>query len=103
MVFRKFECFPHPNPYVQCGKRPLPRLLEIFPDAREQIIAFGVQNLATLAIEALHDFIVSTVIPRLASSLWQKDQEVAVAVAASTTAGEITQPVSTEQPTRSCQ
>ncbi len=35
MVFRKFECFPHPIPYVQCGKRPLLRLLEIFPDARE--------------------------------------------------------------------
>jgi hypothetical protein len=45
---------------------------------------------------SLFDFIVSTIIPRLAS-LWQKDQEVAVAVAASTTAGEITQPVSTEQ------
>ena len=24
IVFRKFECFPHPNPYVQSGKRPLP-------------------------------------------------------------------------------
>ena len=83
MVFRKFECFPHPNPYVQCGKRPLPRLLEIFPDAKDQIVAYGVKNLATLTIEGLHDFIVSTVIPRLAA-LWQKDEE-AMAAAASTT------------------
>ena len=74
MVFRKFECFLHPNPYVQCGKRPLLRLLEIFPDAKDQIVAFGVTNLATLTIEAVHDFTVSTVIPRLAS-LWQKDEE----------------------------
>jgi hypothetical protein len=75
MVFRKLECFPHPNPYVQCGKRPLPRLLEIIPDAKDEIVAFGVKNLATLTIEGLYDFIVSTVIPRLASE-WQKDEEV---------------------------
>ena len=74
MIFRKFECFPHPNPYVQCGKRPLPRLLEIFPDAKEQIVGFGVKNLATLTIEGVHDFIVSWVIPRLAAE-WNKDHE----------------------------
>jgi hypothetical protein len=85
MVFRKFECFPHPNPYVQCGKRPLPRLLEIYPNAKDQIVAFGVKNLATLTIEGLHDFIVSIVIPRLAL-LWQKDEEAVAATAdASTT------------------
>jgi hypothetical protein len=75
MVYRMLECFPHLNPYVQCGKQPLPRLLEIFPDAKEQIVGFGVRNLATLMIEGLHDFIISSVIPRLASQL-QKDQEV---------------------------
>ncbi|KAI2493926.1 hypothetical protein MHU86_20611 [Fragilaria crotonensis] len=64
MVFRKFESFPHPNAYVQCGKRPLPRLLEIYPDAKDQIVSFGIKNLATLTIESLHDFIVSTVIRR---------------------------------------
>ena len=76
-VFRKFECIPHPNPLVQCGKQPLPRLLEIFPDTKEQIVAFGVRNLATLIIEGLQNFIVSSIVPRLASQ-WQKDQEVAV-------------------------
>ena len=51
-------------------------MLEIFTDAKEQIVGFGVRNLATLTIEGLHDFIVSSNIPRLASQ-WQKDQEVA--------------------------
>jgi hypothetical protein len=60
IVFRTFECFPHPNPYVQSGKRPLPRLLEIFPDAKDQIVAFGIKNLATLTIEGVQDFIVTT-------------------------------------------
>ena len=71
-VFRKFECFPHPNPYVQCGKRPLPRLLEVFPTAKDQIIAYGIKNLATLTIESVHDFILSSVIPRL-TVLWEKE------------------------------
>ena len=71
-VFRKFECFPHPNPYVQCGKRPMPRLLEVFPDAKDQIIAYGIKNLATLTIESVHDFILSTVLPRL-TVLWEKE------------------------------
>jgi hypothetical protein len=60
IIYRKLECFPHPNAYLQCGKRPLPRLLEIFPDAKEQIVAFGVRKLATLTIESkcalLHRF-----------------------------------------------
>ncbi len=98
IIFRKFECFPHPNPYVQCGKRPLPRLLEIFPDAKEQIVAFGVRNLATLTIEGLHDFIVSSGISRLASQ-WQKDEEVAAAAAEDTTTARLTasQATSTER------
>jgi hypothetical protein len=72
-VFRQFEGFPHPNPYVQCGKRPLPPLLEVFPDAKEQIVSFGIKNLGTLTIESVHDFIVTNVIPRLATT-WQSEK-----------------------------
>jgi hypothetical protein len=72
IIYRKLECFPHPNAYVQCGKQLLPRLLEIFPDAKEQIVAFGVRKLATLTTESVYDFIVSTVIQRLALQ-WKKD------------------------------
>ena len=64
-IFRKCECFPHLNPYVQCGKRPLPKLLELHPDAKDQIASYGIKNLATLTIESVHDFIISTVVPRL--------------------------------------
>jgi hypothetical protein len=69
-VFRKFECFPHPNPYVQCGKRPLPRLLELYPNAKDQIVSVGIKNLGTLSIESVHDFIITSILPRLAST-WQ--------------------------------
>ena len=71
-VFSQFECFPSPNPYVQNGKRPLPKLLEVFPDAKDQIVAFAIKNLASLTIEGVHDLIVSKVIPRLVA-VWQKD------------------------------
>jgi hypothetical protein len=75
-VYRTLEVFPHPNPYIQCGKRPLPRLLEIFPDSKDQIVAYSIKYLATLTIEGVHNFIVSTVIPRLAR-VWKMDYEVA--------------------------
>ena len=72
-VFRRFDGFPHPNPNVFCGRRPLPRLLEVFPDAKDQIVSFGVGNLATLTIESVHDFIVTKVIPRLEKT-WQSER-----------------------------
>ncbi|KAI2493982.1 hypothetical protein MHU86_20556 [Fragilaria crotonensis] len=83
-VFRQFEGFPHPNPYVQCGKRPLPRLLELFPDAKDQIVSFGIKNLATLTIERVHDFLVTSVIPRLART-WRSEENGVVTPPASTT------------------
>jgi hypothetical protein len=74
-VLSQFEGFPHPNPYVQCGKRPLPRLLEVFPDAKDQIVSFGIKNLATLTIErSVHNFLVTSVIPRLART-WLSEAE----------------------------
>ena len=72
IIYSKLECFPHSNAYVQCGKRPLPRLLEIFANAKEQIVSFGVRNLKSLTIEGMHYFFASTVIPRLVV-VWQND------------------------------
>ncbi|KAI2502374.1 hypothetical protein MHU86_12106 [Fragilaria crotonensis] len=47
----------------------------MFPDAKDQIVAFGVKNLArTLTIEGVLDLIVSTIIPRLALQ-WKKDDD----------------------------
>ena len=73
MIFRQGEVFPHPNPYVQCGKRPLPKLLEVFPDAKDQIVSYAVKNLAKLTIELVHNFILSYVIPRLVT-LWKQSE-----------------------------
>jgi hypothetical protein len=47
----------------------------MYPDAKDQIVSFGVKNLATLTIKGIHDFIVSVVIPRLAC-VWKEDQKV---------------------------
>jgi hypothetical protein len=50
----------------------LPRLLEVLPDAKAQIISFAVENLAKLMIEAVHDFILSNIIPQLIKT-WKKE------------------------------
>ncbi len=90
-VFRQFECFPHPNPYVQCGKRPLPPLLAIFPNAKDQIVSFGIKNLATLSIESVHDLTVTKVIPKVATT-WQSEQEAQKTSRSSRTNGEGNEP-----------
>jgi hypothetical protein len=77
-LFRKFEAFPHPNPYVQLGKNLMPPLLENFPDAKDQIISFCIKNLAFLTIESCREHIVAKVIPRLVG-VWQKEENEAAA------------------------
>lgn len=54
-------------------KQPLPMLLEVFPDSRDQIISFAVNNLAKLLIECVHNFIISKVIPRRLITPWKSD------------------------------
>ena len=63
----------------------MPRLLEAFPDAKEQIVSFAVKNLAKLTIEGVHHFIKLKVIQRLIF-LWKSDVAAAAAsVSLSTT------------------
>ena len=78
-MFRKYECFPYPNLNIQCGKQALPRLLEVYPCAKEQIVSFGLKNLSHLTIELVYQFLHSTVIPRLAA-LWKKESIISVAL-----------------------
>ena len=73
-VFRKVKWFPHPNPYVQCGQRPLPRLLEVSSNAKNQIVAFGIIKLAMLTIEKVHDHIICKVILRLTKT-WMQEHD----------------------------
>jgi hypothetical protein len=85
MLYRQLEGVSHPNPYVQCGKRPLARLLEVFPNAKDQIKAFAVKNLARLTKEGVHDFVLSTVIPKLTCSIWKSDIAASSALSSTTT------------------
>jgi hypothetical protein len=48
-------------------------VLEVFPDAKDQMVSFGIKSLATLTIESVHNFIVNKVIPRFAST-WQRER-----------------------------
>jgi hypothetical protein len=70
MTYRQREGFPDPDQYEQCGNRPLPQLLETFPDAKDEIASFAIKIFAKLTIEGVHNFIVSKVIPRLIT-VWQ--------------------------------
>jgi hypothetical protein len=72
ILLRKFKAFPHPNLYIQCVKRPLPRLLKVHLFAKEQIVAFSINNLLHLSIEAVYQFIHSVIIPGLAA-LWKSE------------------------------
>jgi hypothetical protein len=72
--------------YIQCGKRPLPRLLEVYPCAKEQVVALAIKNLVHLSFEAIYQLIHSVVIPRLAA-LWKSESaNEATSIAAATTA-----------------
>ena len=71
IAFRRGDNFPHPNPRVQCGKVPLPRLFEKFPEAKDSIVAFAVKNLTTLTLESLHEFTITKLMQDL-FEIWPK-------------------------------
>jgi hypothetical protein len=73
ITFRRADNFPHPNPRVQCGKVPLPRLFEEFPEAKDIFVAFAVKNLTTLTLESLHEFTITKLMPEL-FGIWKKEQ-----------------------------
>ena len=80
ILYRSLDNFPHPNPYVQCGKRPLPRLFEAFPSAKDDIASFAVRKLATLTIEEVHEFITTVLLPKLIIE-WKDDKDMKVCCA----------------------
>jgi hypothetical protein len=73
IAFRRGENFPHPNPRVQCGKVPLPRLFEKFPEAKDSIVEFAVKNLTTLTLESLHEFTITKLMPAL-FEIWKEEE-----------------------------
>ena len=65
--------FAHPNPRAQGGKRAMPLLFEKFPEAKDAIERFAVKKLATLTIEAVHDFVHTELVPKL-FEIWRTDE-----------------------------
>ncbi len=54
-------------------------MLEVFPDSKGQIVSFDIKNLATLTIESVHNFRVTSVIPRLART-WLSENVVTASI-----------------------
>ena len=50
-VFRRNECFPHPNPYIECNKTYQPRLFEFFPQIKIEITRWANDHLDLLSCE----------------------------------------------------
>jgi hypothetical protein len=73
MAFRMLENFPHPNLRVQCGKHAMPKLFEKFPEMKDTIVSFAVKKLATLNVESVHDFVLSTLIPQF-YAIWKAEE-----------------------------
>ena len=57
LTFKHRGLFPHPNPIVASGKKPLPPLLEAFPEVKAAINEFCRKNLEVLTADLLQDFI----------------------------------------------
>ena len=65
IIFKKKEIFPHPNPYVQMKKQCIPKLFEIYPEAKEMVDKFASKNIQSLSSESLALHLNQTIIPNL--------------------------------------
>jgi hypothetical protein len=63
--FRKCIAFFHPHHNVRCGRRPISQLFMKYPNAKDQITAFGLGNLMVLTAELVHTFCVEELFPKL--------------------------------------
>ena len=65
--FRVNGLFNHPNPHISLGKVPIPECFNIFPEAKDMMLAHFKKNMADLTIDRLHSYVCSTLIPELQS------------------------------------
>ena len=63
--FRHHDSFPHPNHYVQMGKKVLPKLFEAYPEVEKLIHRFASQNLEMLSSDSLAVHVRDVIIPSL--------------------------------------
>ena len=73
--FRKRRTFLHPDFIVRCGRRPLPLLLVKYPDAKDQLTAFGIGNLSILTVELMQAFCIDELFPKLLQQWFCKNAE----------------------------
>jgi hypothetical protein len=72
-LFAQKDTFPHPDPDVMCGKKPVPRLLRLYPELKTQITAYCVGILVGMTLEIVHAHVHSTIIPIL-FDLWEVEE-----------------------------
>ncbi|KAI2495979.1 hypothetical protein MHU86_18546 [Fragilaria crotonensis] len=70
--FRKSKAFLHPDHIVRSGRRPIPLLFLKYPDAKDQMTAFGLGNLSILTVELVHVFCIEELFPKLFKQ-WNND------------------------------
>ena len=63
--FRKNDKFPHPNPHVRMGKKPIPALFELFPQLEARVREFIMKHLDCFAVEMLRGELINVMIPKL--------------------------------------
>ena len=57
--------FPHPNKYICCGKRPIPKLFSTYPESSNQLSLWCSPRLHTLFSEAAASYIRNVLIPSI--------------------------------------
>ena len=63
--FRLHEKFPHPNPYVANGKKPIPPLFDFFPEAKAMVKEYALKKLDCFGVEMMRDELITSIIPGL--------------------------------------
>ena len=67
--FRDNDCFCNPAQEVYKNKRQLPRIFDANPDLLKSVLDFCRENINTLSVEAVHQFLVDHALPKLLSTL----------------------------------
>jgi hypothetical protein len=73
-LFAQKDTFPHPDPDVMCGKKPVPRLLGLYPELKTQIIVYSVGILAGMTLEIVHHAHVHSSIIPILFDLWKVEE-----------------------------
>jgi len=65
MEFRVNNLFNHPNPIISSGKTLTPPLFDLFPEVKDSILTYCLQNISDLNVTRVHNYIVDNLLPNL--------------------------------------